>query len=152
VSLGATEWKVLRHVDAVRDVREIVEATRLTRGQVAAVLCELGQAGFLEKVELQKRLRAQGPRAFSSFSLVAPDSRGTEVVELDEKILEEWRRATRFERGVARVETRTLGHKKSATLAPAFRAGLGRDAHLPRPTLQELGLREGDDLLVRPVA
>ena len=151
-TLGPTEWKVLRFVDSVRDVREIVEATRLPRAQVAQVLFDLGAAGFLEKVDLQRRVRAQGPRAFSSFSLLAPDGRTPETVELDEKLQEEWRKAPRFVRGVARIELRTLGYKKSATLSPAFRSGLSRDVHLPRALLHDLGVREGEDLLVRPVA
>jgi Domain of unknown function (DUF4388) len=151
-TLGPDEWKVVRYVDSVRDVREIVEATSLSRTQVAGALFELGEAGFLEKVELQKRLRAQGPRAFSSFSLLAPDGRTPEAVELEEKLHDEWRKAPRFSGGVLRVELRTVGHKKSATMAPVFRPGLARDLHLPRPLLQELGIREGEDLLVRPVA
>jgi DNA-binding transcriptional ArsR family regulator len=151
-SLGPDEWNVVRYVDSVRDVKEIVEATGLSRSQVAGALFELGEAGFLEKVELQKRLRAQGPRVFSSFSLLGPDGRTPEAVELEEKLQEEWRKAPRFSRGVLRVELRTLGYKRTATLAAVFRSGLTRDVHLPRPLLQELGVREGEDLLVRPVA
>jgi DNA-binding transcriptional ArsR family regulator len=151
-TIGSEEWTVVRHVDSVRDVREIVEATGLSRAQVAGALFALGEAGFLEKVDLQRRLRAQGPRAFSSFSLLAPDGRTPEAVELEEKLRDEWRKAPRFGGGVLRVELRTLGYKKSATMSAVFRSGLGRDMHLPRPLLQELGVREGDDLLVRPVA
>ena len=151
-TLGSDEWNVVRHVDSVRDVREIVLATGLTRDQVAGALFELGEAGFVERIELQKRLRAQGPRAFSSFSLLAPDGRTPEAVELEEKLHDEWRNAPRVKPGVLRVELRTLGYKKSATMAAAFRSGLARDVHLPRPLLQELGVREGEDLLVRPVA
>jgi hypothetical protein len=119
---------------------------------VAGALFALGEAGFLEKIDLQRRLRAQGPRAFSSFSLLAPDGRTPEAVELEEKLRDEWRKAPRFSGGVLRVEVRTLGYKKSATMAAVFRSGLARDLHLPRPLLQELGVREGDDVLVRPVA
>jgi hypothetical protein len=151
-SLGPDEWKVVRSIDSVRDVREIVEATGLQRGQVVGALFELGQAGFLEKIDLQKRLRVQGPRAFSSFSLLGPDGRTPQAVELEEKLGDEWKKAARFSRGVLRVELRTLGYKRSATLGVAFRSGLERDVHLPRPMLQELGVREGEDLLVRPVA
>jgi hypothetical protein len=151
-SLGLEEWKVVRHIDSVRDVREIVEATGLSRGQVAKALFELGEAGFLEKVDLQKRLRAQASRAFSSFSLLAPDARTPDAVELEAKLHDEWRKAPRFNRGVLRVELRTLGYKKAATMPAVFRSGLARDVHLPRPLLQELSVREGEDLLVRPVA
>jgi Domain of unknown function (DUF4388) len=151
-TLGPDEWKVVRYVDSVRDVREIVEVTGLGRAQVAGALFELGEAGFLEKVDLQKRLRAQGPRAFSNFSLLAPDGRTPETVELEETLQDEWRKAPRFNRGVLRVELRTLGYKKSASMAAVFRSGLARDVHLPRPLLQVLGLREGEELLVRPVA
>jgi DNA-binding transcriptional ArsR family regulator len=152
VTVGPEEWKVVRYVDSVREVREIVEASGLSRGQVAGALFELGEAGFVEKIDLQKRLRAQGPRAFSSFSLLAPDGRTPEAVELEETLQEDWRKAPRFSRGVLRVELRTLGYKKTATMAAVFRAGLGRDVHLPRPLFQELGVREGEDVLVRPVA
>jgi DNA-binding transcriptional ArsR family regulator len=151
-TVGSEEWKVVRHVDSVRDVREIVEATGLSRARVVGALFALGEAGFLEKVDLQRRLRAQGPRAFSSFSLLAPDGRTPEAVELEEKLRDEWRKAPRFGGGVLRVELRTLGYKKGATMSAVFRSGLGRDLHLPRPLLQGLGVREGDDLLVRPVA
>jgi Domain of unknown function (DUF4388) len=151
-TLGPEEWRVVRCVDAVRDVREIVEATGQSRAQVAAALFELGEAGFVEKVDLQKRLRVQGPRAFSSFSLLGPEGRTPEAVELEEKLQDEWRKAARFNRGVLRVELRTLGYKKAVSVAPVFRSGLARDVHLPRPLLQELGVREGEDLLVRPVA
>jgi hypothetical protein len=34
----------------------------------------------------------------------------------------------------------------------AFRPDLGRDIHLPRQVFAELGVREGDDVRVRPVA
>ena len=100
-TLGPDEWNVVRHVDSVRDVKEIVEATGLSRGQVAGALFELGEAGFLEKIELQKRLRAQGPRAFSSFSLLGPDGRTPEAVELEEKLQEEWRKCAAFQPGGA---------------------------------------------------
>jgi hypothetical protein len=151
-SLGPDEWKVVRYVDSVRDVREIVEATGLTRAKVAGALFDLAEAGFLEKIDLQKRLRAQGPRAFSSFSLLGPDGRTPEAVELEEKLHDEWRKAPRFARGVLRVELRTLGYKRTAIIAPVFRPGLARELHLPRPLIQELGVRDGEDVLVRPVA
>jgi len=150
VTVTGAQWRVLRFVDSVRDVRELVEASSLPRAQVVRALFELHEAGFVEKVDLQKRLRVQGARAFSSFSLLGPDGRSGEGIELDERFLEDWRRAPRFHKGVERVELRTLGYKKSALVAPQFRPGVGKDVHLPRPLLQELGAREGDDLLVRP--
>jgi hypothetical protein len=152
LTVTGAQWKVLRFVDCVRDVREVVEASALPRSQVVQALFELHEAGFVEKIELQKRIKVQGQRAFSSFSILAPDGRPAEGVELDARFLDDWRKAPRFQGGVARVELRTLGYKKSAVVASAFRAGLGRDVQLPRPVLQELSAREGDDLLVRPLA
>ena len=71
----------------------------------------------------------------------------------------EWEKAGQiFEKSAKALEefdaNKEAGHlyKKSATMAPVFRSGLARDVHLPRPLLQELGVREGEDLLVRPVA
>jgi hypothetical protein len=152
LTVTGAQWKVLRFVDCVRDVREVVEACGLPRADVVKGLFELAEAGFVEKIDLQKRLKVQGPRAFSSFSILAPEGRSGEGIELDERLLDDWRKAWRFEHGVARVELRTPGYKKSAVVAPVFRAGLGRDVQLPRPLQQELNTREGDDLLVRPWA
>ncbi len=138
-SVGATEWRVLRLLDGVRDVRELVEATKLPRAEVARVLFEMTVACFLEKVEVEKTARAQA------------QARGRAGAELDVRFEDEWRKSLRFQAGVLQVQVRTRGARKSVVLGVAFRPGLIRDIHLPKSALAELGVREGEDVLVRPV-
>jgi hypothetical protein len=142
-TLGPTEWKVLRLLDGVRDVRDLVEQSQLTRNQVLRVLFELTEAGFLEKVDSQKTLRAQvqGGRF----------AKGGDAAGADEHLAQDWSRLTRFVRGVLRIEVRTLA-RRGTVLPVTFRSGLGRDVHLPRAAFAELGLREGEEVFVRPVA
>lgn len=137
-SVGTAEWRVLRHLDGIRDVREATEAARLPRAEVTKVLFELAQAGFLERTEPQRsvRVRAQG--------LFAKDT-----AELDEALQADWRRITRCASGVQRLELRSLSGR-IAQVPVAFRPGLLRDIHLPRTLLVSLGLREGEELFVRP--
>jgi hypothetical protein len=52
---------------------------------------------------------------------------------------------------VLRIEVRTLA-RRGTVLPVTFRSGLGRDVHLPRTAFAELGLREGEEVFVRPVA
>jgi hypothetical protein len=139
-TVGATEWRVLRLLDGMRDLRELVEATKLPRAEVVRVLFEMTVAGFLEKVEVERTARAQAL------------GRGRELAELDVRFEDEWRKVLRFEAGVLQVQVRTLGARKRAVLGVAFRPGLIRDIHLPKSALAELSVREGEDVLVRPVA
>jgi hypothetical protein len=127
-------------LDGVREVREVAEAAKLPRAEVARVLFEMTEDGFLEKVEVEKTARAR------------LQARGREGAELDVRFEDEWRQSVRFEAGVLQVRVRTLGGRKSAVLGVAFRSGLIRDIHIPRGTFAELGLREGEDVLVRPLA
>ena len=138
--LGAAEWGVLRLVDSVRDVRDVLEDSRQPRADVLRILFELTEAGLLEPVDAQKTLRAQPQGRF-----------GKEAAELDDRLEAEWRLMERFAAGVLRVEVRNLA-RKGRRLAVLFRAGLGREVNLPRPTFAQLGLREGEDVFVRPVA
>jgi hypothetical protein len=137
--VGPAEWGVIRALDGVRDVREVVEASRLPRPDVMRILAEMASAGFIERVEPQKSLRAQAPRFF-----------GRHGAEVDSRLDGDWRKIARFGAGVARVEVRSLAGK-SRTLPVSFRQGLIRDIHLPRAALAELGVREGEDVSVRPV-
>jgi hypothetical protein len=137
-SVGAAEWRVLRHLDGIRDLREVVEAARLPRAEVTKVIFEMAQAGFLERVEPQRSLRVQAQGLF-----------GRDAAEVDERIDAEWRRIARCSGGVQRVEVRSLGGR-IAQLPVVFRAGLIRDIHLPRAVLVALSLREGEELFVRP--
>ena len=139
ITLGPAEWRVLRVLDGVRDVREVAEAAKLPRPEVARVLFLLADGGFIERVDPQRSLRVQAQGLF-----------GKETADVDARLEQEWRRLTRFQAGVSRVELRTLAGK-SAQLPVAFRAGLIRDIHLPRTTLAALALGEGDDVSVRPI-
>lgn len=139
LSIGSRDWRVLRLCDGSRDVRELVDAVKLPRNDVARALFEALEAGFLERVDSQKGLRAQAQGLF-----------GKDIAELDVRIEEEWRKLLHFGRGVHRVEVRS-GPGRSATLGAAFRAGLIREVHLPRSVFGELGLRDGEDVQVKPV-
>lgn len=139
-SLGVSDWRVLRLVDGARDVRDLVEAAGLPKADVLRVLFELTEAGLIERVDSQKTLRAQVQGRFAK-----------DAAEVDEKIGLEWRKLMRFTGGVGRVEVRTFARRGTA-LAVAFRAGVGRDVTLPRAAFTELGLREGEDVFVRPLA
>ena len=137
-TMGTVEWAVLRVLDGRKDLREVTAASGLDRAEVQRVLFALTDAGFLDKLELHRSLRAQPLARF-----------GATGAEVDAKLEEEWRRSMRFEDGVLRVEVRA-GRDRSATLVVAFRPGLGRSIGLPKATLAELGLKEGDEVSVRP--
>jgi hypothetical protein len=137
-TMGTVEWAVLRVLDGQKELREVTAAAGLDRLEVQRVLFALTDAGFLEKLELHRTLRAQALARF-----------GATGAEVDAKLEEEWRRSMRFVEGVLRVEVRA-GRDRSAILVVAFRPGLGRGIGLPKATLAELGLKEGDDLSVRP--
>jgi hypothetical protein len=139
LSIRACDWRVLRLCDGSRDLRELVDAVKLPRSEVMRAVFEALEAGFLERVESQKGLRAQAQGLF-----------GRETAELDVQIEEEWRKLLHFGRGVHRVEVRSAAGR-SATLRAAFRSGLIREVHLPRGVFGELGLRDGEDVQVKPV-
>jgi hypothetical protein len=139
LALGARDWRVLRLCDGSREVREVAEASKVARTEVMRLLFEAMEAGFVERVEPQKGLRAQAQGLF-----------GKEQAEIDPRLDEEWRRLLHFARGVRRVEVRS-GPGRSAALPAVFKAGLVREVHLPRNVFTELGLREGEDVSVKPV-
>jgi DNA-binding Lrp family transcriptional regulator len=140
LTVTATEWKVLCLLDGIRNVREIAEASKLSRPAVIEVIVRMAEAGFLERVEVQKPLRAQSGGRFAK-----------DTATVDERLGKEWSRITRLAHGVLRVEIRSLAGRR-VTLPVAYRAGLIRDIHLPRAVLSELHVREGEDVKVRPVA
>jgi len=139
-TIGPTEWRVLRLVDGVQDVSELIDASGLPRAEVHRVLFELAERGFLEKVEIHRSFRVQARGLF-----------GKEGAELDEAIDAAWRRILRFANGVLRVEVRTPAGR-AAPMSVTFRAGLQRDVQLSRTVISELGLREGDEVSIRPIA
>jgi hypothetical protein len=139
LSLGSREWRLLRLLDGSRDVRELVEASKLPKGELMRILFEMAEAGFLERVEPQKSLRVQAQGLF-----------GKDVAEMDARVEEEWRKLVRFGRGVLRVEVRSAAGR-AVTLGAAFKSGLLRDVHLPRNVIADLGFKEGDDAQVKPV-
>ncbi len=135
------QWKVLCRVDGMLDVRDLVEGSDLPRNDVLRLLFELTEAGFLEKVDSQKTLRAQAQGRFGKG----------EAAEVDERLRQDWERLKRFPRGVRTIEVRTFA-RRGSVLPVAFLPSLGRDVHLPRTVFAEIGLREGEDVFVRPVA
>jgi hypothetical protein len=140
VSVGVKEWRVIRALDGARDVAQVTEASQVPKIDVMRILCDLTEAGFLQKVEVQKVLRVQ-----AATGLFTKDG-----AVLDERLKEEWTRVARFDAGVLRVQVRSLGGK-SHVVPVSFRSGVGRDIQLPRSTITDLGLREGEDVHVRPV-
>jgi Domain of unknown function (DUF4388) len=138
-TLGPAEWRVLRCLDGIRDVREVIEATKLPRSDVLRILVELTDAGFLQRVEVQKMLRVQAQGIF-----------GKETAEVDTRVDENWRKASRFAGGVRLVEIRTLAGRTLA-LGVVPRPRLIRDISLPRTAMAELAAREGDEVSVRPI-
>lgn len=139
-SLSPREFRVLRLLDGSRDLRELVESTRLPRADVMKVLFDLGERGYVERVEPSRSLRAVPQGLF-----------GKDAAEIDTRIEDEWKRLLRFGRGVLRVEVRGGAAGRAASLPASFRAGLIREVQLPRSVLSELGLREGEDVQVKPV-
>lgn len=137
-TMGTAEWAVLRVLDGQKELREVIAAAGLERLEVQRVLFALCDAGFLEKLELHRTLRAQALTRF-----------GATGAEVDARLEEEWRHSVRFAEGVLRVEIRA-SRDRVTTLVVAFRPGLARTVGLPKATLAELGLKEGDEVSVRP--
>jgi hypothetical protein len=138
IDLGAAEWRILRLVDGSRDVTELVARSGVARGAVMETLFRLLEAGFLEAAPVERALRAHAlPREAAA--------------EADQTLDGEWRRLDRFERGVRSIAVRRDG-RPHVIARVVFRADLGRDIYLPRPLFVELGLQEGDEVRVRPVA
>jgi len=138
IELGAADWRVLRLVDGSRDVGELVAQSGVARALVLETLFRLMQGGFLEAAPVQRTLSVRAlPRE-------AP-------AELDQRLDAEWRSLPRFERGVKGIVVRRDGH--APAFSPVvFRPEMGRRIHLPRPVFAELGLQDGDEVRVRPVA
>jgi len=107
---------------------------------VFRILCALIEAGMAARVETRMSFRVQ-PQGLL----------GKGAAELDERVDSEWRKINRFANGVLRVEVRSsLG--KTAPLGVTFRAGVGRDVHLPRNVVADFGLKEGEEVSIRPIA
>jgi hypothetical protein len=141
LTIGASEWAVLRQIDGLRELREVLAGSGLPRREVQGVLFALTEAGFLEKLELHRTLKVLAPARFGVAA--------TSSAEVDDRLEDEWRRAARFADGVLRVEVRAA-RDRAALLGVTFRPGLLRAIVLPRATLAELALKEGDEVSVRP--
>jgi hypothetical protein len=137
--VGGAEWRVLRMVDGVRDVREVTEAAGLPKADVARILLEATEAGLLERIEPHRQLQVR------TSGLFAKDG-----AEIDERVGGEWRKLHRFPRGVQRVEVKSAAGR-TALLSAHFKGGLGTGVHLPRGVVADLLAQEGDDVQVRPV-
>ena len=140
LALGRAEWSVIRLLDGIRNIGDVVEESGMPRADVARVVFEMAEAGFLERVEVVRQLR-----------VTAKGLLGTDAAEVDERFDAEWRRLNRFSNGVLRIEVRTAGGR-SAPAGARFRAGLVREIHLPRSLVADLGLHDGDEVSVRPIA
>lgn len=140
LTVGPKEWTVIRLLDGILDVAELIEASELPKEDVYRVLCDLADAGYVERVETRKAFRVQ-----------AQGLLGKAVAELDERVDAEWRKISRFASGVLRVEIRTAAGK-TAPFGVTFRAGLLRDVALPRNLITDLGLHEGEEVQIRPIA
>lgn len=138
-TVGPPEWQILRILDGVREVREVAEASKVPRAEVMRILFEMTEAGFLERIEVQKALRVQSQGLF-----------GKDSATVDERLEDDWRRIHRFAGGVQKIEVRSTSGK-SLSLPVGFRPGLFRDVHLPRTALADLAVREGEDVNVRPI-
>jgi hypothetical protein len=143
--LGARAWRVLRLVDGVRDVAELVEETGLARPEVLQLLYELAQGRLVERVDVLRMLRAS-PKGVLAKGLPVGDT-----AEVDESLDREWRAVRRFENGVLRIEIRTP-EGRAAPLRVGFRPGLVREVLLPRSLMSDLGLKDGAEVAVRPIA
>ena len=141
-TLRAAAWRVLRLVDGLRDVREVIEASKVPRAEVLRILFDLADAGFLERVEPMRSMRLKSEGGLFG---------GKDLGYLDERYEAEWKRILRFSHGVHRVEVRTL-NGRSALVGVAFRSKLARDLQLPRTLLAELGAHDGEEAQVRPIA
>jgi hypothetical protein len=99
------------------------------------------EARLVERWDAARLLRAQPQGRFGK----------SEGADLEERLLDEWMKLPRFEHGVHRVEVRTAT-RKGAILLASFRPGVFRDVLLPRQVISDLGLQDGEDVSVRPVA
>jgi DNA-binding transcriptional ArsR family regulator len=138
-TVGIPEWRVLRFVDGIREVREVVEASAMTRPEVTRLLFAMSEAGLVDRVEPGRQLRAQTQGLF-----------GKDAAGLDDRLDGEWRLLHRFGRGVHRVEVRS-GSGRSVVLPAAFRSNVGNGVHLPRGAAAELQVKDGEDVEVRPI-
>ena len=139
--LNADAFSVLRLVDGTREVREIVERSGRGRSEVIGLLFDMNEARLVERWEAARLLRAQPQGRFGK----------SDGADLEERLLDEWMKHPRFEHGVHRVEVR-IATRKGIVLLSTFRPGVFRDILLPRQVISDLGLQEGEDVTVRPVA
>jgi hypothetical protein len=138
--VGIPEWRVLRFVDGIREVRELVESSAMTRAEVMRLLFAMAEAGLVEKVEPTRQLKVKTQGLLG----------GKDAAEVDDRLDSEWRRLHRFGRGVQRLEVKA-GTGRSVTLPASFRTGVGNGVHLPRAAAAELQVKDGEDVDVRPV-
>jgi len=139
-SIGRKEWTIIRMLDGVMDVGELIEGSELSKDDVYRILCALIEAGLAARVETRMSFRVQ-----------AQGLLGKGAAELDERVDNEWRKINRFASGVLRVEVRSA-FGKTTPLGVTFRSGVGRDVHLPRNVMSDFSLKEGDEVSIRPIA
>ncbi len=141
VTLDARAWRVLRLLDGVHDLGEVLAASGEPRAQVVPLVFSWMEAGLVERLEPVRSLRVQG-QGGGLFG-------AREAAEMDVRVEEDWKRILRFASGVRRVDVRYGG--KSTEVPSVFRPGVHRDVVLPKTALSALGAREGEEVSVRPV-
>jgi len=143
--IARAAWELVRLADGVADVGEMVAELGRPRGEVVQQLFELVEAGLLRRVDVVRMLRVAA-KGVSARGLL-----GAEAAEVDERFDDDWRQLRRFENGVLRIEVRTSAGRV-APVGVTFRAGRVREILLPRALAAELGLKDGDEVAVRPIA
>jgi hypothetical protein len=138
--IGAREWSVIRAIDGVRDVRGVVETTKLSREAAQDVLYELIERGFVERSEPPKAMRARSNRKVRR-----------DAIELSVSLLDEWKRQPRFSYGVFLVEARSPSGRY-LRISPQFIPAPSEEAALSREAFEDLALEEGQEVYVRPIA
>lgn len=149
-TLTPLAWRLLRLLDGVRTVGEVVRTSGVDRLEAQCILYEMAAAGFLERIDPVKSLTARKAPPFSGFSILAPASGEGPMVEMDEALQREWVRVRRFSRGVERV--RVKSHQgRALNSRVTFRAGLEGVVVLPEEAFTRLAISEGDKVRVRPI-
>ncbi len=149
-NIGAAEWKLLKLLDGIRTFGEVLRASRVPRLVAQRALFDLTEAGFLERVDVVKTVTARRRPPFSGFSILAPNARQEPVVELDERLLMEWKRIARFARGVERVRMNSL-RGRSRNFRVCFKPDVDGAVLLSDDAIDALAAKEGEKVEVRPI-
>jgi len=149
-TLTPLAWRLLRLLDGVRTVGEVVRTSGDPRLEARCILYEMAAAGFLERIDAIKSLTARKTPPFAGFSILASTDGKGPTVEVDEALQREWVRVRRFSRGVERVRVNSR-HGRVFNSRVSFRSGLEGAVVLPEQAFARLAIGEGDKVQVRPI-